>query len=127
MGPISPRAAGLAIAAICLTAGAAFAHHGWANYGIEDFELTGTVQSADMGGSHDELTVESADGEVWDVILSPPNDTRAAGLTEDGVEPGNEVTALGKRHKDENQLEMKTERLTVNGEVYDLYPDRLDD
>lgn len=121
-----PRAAGIA-ATICLTAGAAFAHHGWSNYGTEDFELAGTVESADFGGSHDELTVEAEDGVIWDVILSPPSATRAAGLTAEGVKPGDEVTALGKRHKDENRFEMKTERLTVDGEVYDLYPDRLND
>jgi hypothetical protein len=34
------------------------------------------------------------------------------------------VTAYGKRHRDPDRLEMKTERLEVNRQVYDIYPHR---
>ena len=38
---------------------------------------------------------------------------------------GTEVTLLGKRAADPDQRLMKAERVTIAGQNYDLYPDRL--
>ena len=37
---------------------------------------------------------------------------------------GEKVSIHGHRHKDPNHLEVKTERVTWNGKVYNVYPDR---
>ena len=38
--------------------------------------------------------------------------------------PGTEITASGHRSSDPQQLLMKAERLVIDGETYNLYPDR---
>jgi hypothetical protein len=50
--------------------------------------------------------------------------TARAGLTEDVIPVGDTVTASGHRHNDPATLEIKTERLTWNGIVFNVYPDR---
>ena len=62
--------------------------------------------------------------DVWDVVLAPPARTARAGLTEGVIPVGAEVTASGHRHLDASKLEIKTERLTWNGKVFNVYPDR---
>jgi hypothetical protein len=61
-------AAGAALAVLMGIAAPAQAHHGWGWYGNEGFELTGTVEDANMGGPHGHLKLR-VDGELWDVIL----------------------------------------------------------
>jgi hypothetical protein len=116
--------AGTAAAALTLSAIPAAAHHGWGWYGEQPFELTGTVESANMGGPHGTLRVRSSATEVWDVVLAPPNRNATAGLTAAAVKPGTQVTARGHKWKDAGRLEMKTERLLVGGKLYNLYPER---
>ncbi|MEY4879523.1 MAG: hypothetical protein RJB62_992 [Pseudomonadota bacterium] len=100
------------------------AHHGWGWYGGEPFELTGLVEDANMGGPHGTLKLR-VDGELWDVVLAPPGRNTRAGLENDIVQVGMEVTAQGHRWQDDaGRLEMKTERLIVAGRTYDLYPER---
>ncbi len=112
-------------AAAALTAAApAAAHHGWSTYGAEDFELTGTVKEVRLGNPHDILIVE-ADGEEWEVWLSPPSRSRSAGFDENAIAFGDTVTAFGNRKSDPEIFEMKTRKITVEGEEYELYPERL--
>ena len=115
--------AGAAAAALTLAALPASAHHGWAWYGDQPFELTGTVESANLGGPHGTLKVRNG-SDVWDVVLAPPNRNANAGLTGDIVKVGTQVTAQGHKWKDNGRLEMKTERLLIGGKMYNLYPDR---
>jgi hypothetical protein len=56
--------------------------------------------------------------------LAPSTRTASAGLTEDVIPVGATVTASGHRHLDEATLEVKTERLTWNGKVFNVYPER---
>ena len=117
-------AAGASLAALIGTALPAQAHHGWGWYGAEPFELTGVVEDANMGGPHGTIKLR-ADGELWDVVLAPPGRNHRAGLSDDIVKVGMEVTAQGHRWQDdEGRLEMKTERLVVGETTYDLYPER---
>ena len=116
----------LAAIAILLGAlsGAALAHHGWSMYTSADFTLTGTIVDTHFGRPHDRLTVE-VDGEMWNVVLSPPSGSQRAGFEDDTVQVGDTVTMLGNRHNDAGTLEMKTRRITVHDHDYDLYPSRL--
>lgn len=113
----------LGSAALATGATFASAHHGWSWYGNEDFSLTATVVEKQFGNPHDRLTVE-ADGERWTLLLSPPSRSRQAGLTDELVQVGDTVTAHGHRRESGDLFEMKTERLEVNGKLYNLYPDR---
>jgi hypothetical protein len=100
------------------------AHHGWAGYGGPEFEISGTVEvPLSLAGPHATMKV-NVDGKVWNVVLAPPPRTTAAGLKEGVVPVGAKVTAHGHRHRDLNVLEIKTERLTWNNRVFNVYPDR---
>jgi len=103
---------------------AAFAHHGWSWYGNDPFTLTGTVVETHFGNPHDRLTIE-ADGQRWNVVLSPPGRSRRAGFDQSAIKVGDTVTAYGHRHEERGNFEMKTERIQVGEATYDLYPERL--
>ena len=112
--------------ALVLYAPLALAHHGWAGQGTDTFELTGTVERAlSLAGPHATMRIRDAKGQVWDLTLAPPARTERAGLKEGAIPVGATVTIVGKRNRDANRLEVKTERVTYNGRNYDVYPDRL--
>ncbi len=100
------------------------AHHGWGGYQDQTSEITGTVESpVSLAGPHATMKVR-ADGHLWDVVLAPPNRTEKAGLKDGMIPVGQTVTVHGNRHRDANKFEIKTSRLTWNGHVYNVYPDR---
>jgi hypothetical protein len=102
----------------------ASAHHGWSEYGDDQFEITGELETAvSLAGPHATTQIRAGD-ELWDIVLAPSPRTAAAGLTEDAIPVGATVTASGHRHLDEATLEIKTERLTYNDTVFNVYPER---
>lgn len=117
--------AGLAVAAVLLVSQqAVIAHHGWGGYLDQQFELTGTLETpVSLAGPHATAKMR-VDGKVWDVVLAPSARTERAGLKEGVIPTGSQVTVSGHRHRDPNKLEIKTERLTWNGKVFAVYPDR---
>jgi hypothetical protein len=120
--------AGLSAAILGLSFAAtnALAHHGWAGQGTEDFTLKGTVvKGVSLSGPHATMQIKDEKGQVWDLTLAPPPRTEAAGLKESTIPVGAEVTILGKRNLDPKKFEVKTERVTLNGKNFDVYPDRL--
>ena len=115
--------AAIALMAMALAAPAS-AHHGWSEYQDEQFEITGTLETpVSLAGPHATAQIR-ADDALWDVVLAPSTRTASAGLTEDVIPVGATVTASGHRHLDEATLEVKTERLTWNGKVFNVYPER---
>lgn len=111
-----------AAAALMLVAGGAQAHHGWASYSDQEGQVSGVVESAELGQPHGLLKVRTADG-LWDVMLAPPAAIQRAGLTLAAVPKGAKVTAKGHKRIDGSK-EIKTERLVVGDKTYDLYPAR---
>ena len=103
-------------------AGAALAHHGWSLYSEQEAQVSGVVETADLGAPHGSIKVRNGQG-VWNVMLSPPAGIQRAGLTLQAVPKGTRVTAIGHKRTD-GVLEIKTERLVVGGKTYDLYPNR---
>ena len=101
----------------------AWAHHGWADYQDTESEVTGVVQSVELGAPHGLIKVKTANG-VWDVMLAPPAGIQRSGLERSALPVGTRVTARGHRHNDPARLEIKTERLVVGARTYDLYPAR---
>jgi hypothetical protein len=115
--------AGVVLATVWLAAPVS-AHHGWAEYQDAQFEITGTlVTPVSLAGPHATAQVR-VDEDVWDVVLAPSPRTARAGLTEGVIPVGDTVTASGHRHRDAQTLEIKTERLTWNGQVFNVYPER---
>lgn len=116
----------LSAAVLALAAFPAAGHHGWAGQGSGEFEVSGTVEAGvSFAGPHATMQIRDADGELWDVTLAPPRRTERAGLTEDAIPVGAEVTIMGNRNSDPSRLEVKTVRVTYDGTNYDVYPNRI--
>ena len=108
---------------VSVAAAPALAHHGWGWTDGGEFILTGTVSAAELGNPHGVLTIE-VEGEAWVVEVGQPWRNAQAGLTDEMLAPGAELTAEGHRSADPGQLLMKAERLVIDGQSYNLYPDR---
>lgn len=99
------------------------AHHGWSGNTGGEIELTGTVVSeVSLSGPHGRMQIRDADGQVWDITLAPGPRTHRAGLREDIIPEGAEVTVKGERHEDPDTFEAKVRRVIWGDEVYDVYP-----
>jgi hypothetical protein len=108
---------------VLLLAGTANAHHGWTWYTGEALELTGKITEARWGNPHDRLMLQVSD-QTWDVWLGPPSRNKRAGFHQGVVEVGDQVTVFGHRHVDGKRFEMKTERIRVGEDLFNMYPER---
>ena len=112
------------LVALVLSALPLAAHHGWSNYGTEEFSLTGAVDTTvSYAGPHATMKIR-ADGQVWNIVMSAGNRVAAAGLKEGMIPVGSQVTVEGHRHRDAKVFEVKTERVKWNGRLFNVYPDR---
>jgi hypothetical protein len=101
----------------------ASAHHGWSGNTAGDIEITGEViTGVSLSGPHGTLQIRDADGQVWDLTLAPGPRTHRAGLREDTIPVGAEVTVQGERHDDPEVFEAKIRRVIWEDEVFDVYP-----
>jgi len=100
----------------------ALAHHGWGAY-TEDVELTLVISELRLGNPHDRLVATGSDGKAWNLLLAPPARNRRFGFGPDSVSVGLEVSVLGRRHP--QRQEIKVHCLFVAGEK--LYAYRYDD
>jgi hypothetical protein len=115
---------GMLVALVTLAVAPAMAHHGWAGYSEEEFEISGTVETpVRLAGPHGTMQIK-ADGQIWDITLAPPPRVEGAGLRANTIPVGAKVTVHGHRHRDPKRFEVKTERVMYNGKVYNVYPDR---
>src|SRR5688572_14919419 len=93
---------------MALSVAPVMAHHGWGGYHSEQFEISGTLETAvSTSGPHATAKLRAADGKVWDVVLAPGGRTQSAGLKEGVIPVGAKVTASGHRHRDPNTNEIK--------------------
>ncbi len=115
------------LGAIALSAtalgGAAMAHHGWTWAEAGMIELTGTITSITIAPPHPVIEVD-AEGEIWTVELGNPSQTQRAGFVEGSAEIGQEIVALGNRDAD-GSTRMKAVRISIEGQVFDIYPERI--
>lgn len=114
---------GVAIALAALGGPAALGHHGWRWTEDGNFELVGLIQAAQLGNPHGVLTID-AEGEIWMVEVGQPWRNERAGLKDEMFAVGTEVTISGQRSEDPEQKLMKAERVTIDGQLYNLYPNR---
>jgi hypothetical protein len=114
----------LILGALVLLPVAVSAHHGWGGYSDQEFELTGTVEvPVSLAGPHATMKIR-ANGQVWDVTLAPAFRTWWSGLSGQKIPVGATVKIHGHRHRDPNRFEVKTERVTWNNKVFNVYPNR---
>jgi hypothetical protein len=122
-----PTKSTIAIASLCMSAflaTTAAAHHGWSWAEGELSELSGTIREISFAPPHPSLVVEVA-GEVWQVDLGNPTQTKRSGFVEGSADAGDEITILGNRSLDQSENLIKAVRITINGKNYDMYPDRI--
>jgi len=111
---------------VALASAPAAAHHGWSG-NDEDIEVTGTVEtSVNLAGPHGTMQIRDADGQLWDLTLAPAPRTHRAGLREETLPAGAEVTVSGQRNDDPERFEIKVRRVVWNGQQFDPYPPRRD-
>jgi hypothetical protein len=101
----------------------ALAHHGWRWTEDGNFELTGIIRSAQLGNPHGVLTVD-VNGELWIVEVGQPWRNARAGLEDEMLAVGREVTISGARSADPAEKKVKAERVIIDGRLHDLYPNR---
>lgn len=123
MRPLTGITATIVIAAFAATA--AFAHHGWTWAEEEQTELKGIIRTVVIAPPHPTLDVETASDGLWKVELGNPRQTQRSGFVEGSAKPGDDVIVLGNRSLDPNEKRMKAVRITVNGKVFDIYPERI--
>lgn len=110
------------LAALALP-GRARAHHGWSWAENGEFQLTGIIRDVYLGYPHGELKIQ-VDDELWTAEIGQPPRNAGAGLDDDMLRPGLEITLLGHRSADPAELRMKAERVILAGRTHDLYPGR---
>lgn len=109
---------------LALVGRSAWAHHGWGGNLDEEFEITGVVETpVSLAGPHATMKIK-ADGNVWDITLAPPARTSGAGLKEGTIPVGATVMIHGHRNRDPKRYEIKGERVTWNGHIFNVYPER---
>ena len=113
--------AALVLIAVSSTAG--LAHHGWRWTTGGNIELTGYVKTVKLGNPHGVITVD-AEGEIWTVEVGQPWRNERAGLKPGTLVPGVEIRAVGEPAADPSNKLMKAERFYIEGQEYDLYPER---
>jgi Family of unknown function (DUF6152) len=115
----------LVAALLALPALPALAHHGWGGNEDAEFEMTGTlVKQVSLAGPHATMQIKDQSGQVWDITLAPPPRTNRAGLKETSIPLGATVKVHGHRNRDARRFEVKTEVVTWEGKVFNVYPDR---
>lgn len=119
------RRAALGTALLLAGAGTALAHHGWSWAEADQIELSGTIEAIYIGPPHPTLDIETADDGAWHIELGNPRQTERAGFVEGVAAVGDTVTVLGNRSADPDEKRLKAVRVSVNGETYDIYPDRI--
>lgn len=115
--------AGLAVVAVLTNP--VMAHHGWGGQAQEETTLTGTLAApVSLAGPHATMKLKTADGQVWDITMAPPNRTSGSGLKEGIIPLGATVTVRGHRNKTANRFEVKTEVVQWNNRTFEVYGDR---
>lgn len=112
-------------AAMTVVAAPAIAHHGW-SWAVDDqSRLEGTIKEISMSPPHPTLRIADAQGALWQIDLGNPSQTSRSGFTAASAKPGDAISVLGNRHKDQSRKHMKAVRITIGDKSYDMYPERI--
>lgn len=103
--------------------GTASAHHGWRWTTGKNIELTGQITEAKLGNPHGVLKVQVND-EVWTIEVGQPWRNERAGIKDGDLAAGKEIKIEGEPSADIEQRLLKAERIWLNGNLHELYPNR---
>jgi hypothetical protein len=106
-----------------LLAPSASAHHGWGWATDEEFEISGTIAKVRLGNPHGEVTID-VDGALWVIEVGQPWRNERAGLKDALLKVGQRITVHGHRSAKQSERLVKAERVVIDGNSYNLYPDR---
>ncbi|MDX1605884.1 MAG: DUF6152 family protein [Candidatus Competibacterales bacterium] len=120
---LTRRGFGLGLLFAVLVGSQALAHHGWRWTEEGKFELTGLITSVRLGNPHGELRVD-AEGEEWLVEVGQPWRNERAGLSDELLTEGTEITVFGGRSADPAEKRVKATSVRIDGREYVLYPNR---
>jgi hypothetical protein len=110
---------------VALAGSPVLAHHGWGENETKLSDITGTVTTGvSLAGPHATMKIKDADGHIWDVTMAPPARTQQAGVKEGTIPVGATVMVHGNRNKNPKTYEIKVTRVTYNGTLYKIYPER---
>ncbi len=98
------------------------AHHGWGWATGEEFEITGEIVEVRLGNPHGEVEL-LVDDVVWVVEVGQPWRNDRAGLS-DKLIKGTTITVHGHRSAKESERLVKAERVVIDSQDYNLYPNR---
>jgi hypothetical protein len=113
------RSLALAAASLAITGGIAVAHHGWGSYDASKMlTVTSAVENLRWQNPHVHVDVRHQDA-AWEAVLAPPFRMEARGLNPDMLKKGTRVTVEG-YPSTRVEREMRVERITVNGRVFEL-------
>ena len=94
-------------------------HHGWSEYDTEKaLKLTGKIVESGYEHPHGHIRLE-AEGKAWEVVLAPPSRMERRGLEKGALKPGAMVSVEGYPNRGK-PIEMRAERITVNGKTVEL-------
>jgi hypothetical protein len=111
---------GLLGALAASTATPLLAHHGWRWTADGRFEVEGVIVAARLGNPHGVLTLD-VEGESWTVEVGQPWRNARAGLSDDMLVPGVEITAIGRRSANPDERLMKAEEVVIGANTFVLY------
>jgi Family of unknown function (DUF6152) len=106
-------------ASIALCATPALAHHGWSGYDNSKLvTLTGTVTEVSYTYPHATIKLGVSD-KTWLAVLAPPSRMSSRGIAGSDIQVGAKATVEGYVSR-EDGAEMRAERITLDGKVYEL-------
>jgi hypothetical protein len=113
------RSLALALGALGLAGGAAFAHHGWGSYdAAKKLTITSPVAHLMWQNPHVHIHV-THQGATWEAVLAPPFRMQARGLSPELIKSGTRVQVEG-YPSTQTSREMRAERIIVAGKTYEL-------
>jgi hypothetical protein len=105
--------------AAVVSAGAAWAHHGWGSYDATNaFTISAPVETLAWADPHAHVMLKYQ-GATWEATLAPLFRMQARGITQDMLKPGSPVVVEG-YPSTRTEHEMRAERITVGGKVVEL-------
>lgn len=104
---------------IAATSSLALAHHGWGSYdSAKKFTIEAPIDMVAWQNPHAHVMLKY-DNATWEVTLAPISRMQNRGLTEDMLKTGAVISAEG-YPSTRRQNEMRAERITVSGKIYEM-------
>jgi hypothetical protein len=113
------RVVAAALALLVITAGTAFAHHGWSSYdSTKEMTLDGVIKDSGYEHPHGHVQLE-VPGKTWNVVLAPPSRMTNRGLPAEMLKPGTKARVVGYPSRNDAS-EMRAERITIADKTVEL-------